>query len=105
MRTPLFASRKLIHVYGSGHSGLADTFVAPPLIGVFTRGGGKRKVWLPRKTEIVVDLFSGETWHDVREFEYRSGRRPDTRIFFFGTREEYRKFTAAMDAAEKARAK
>ena len=99
MRKQLFASRKIVHVYGSGQSGLADTFVAPPLLGVFTRDGGKRKVWLPEKTEIVVDLFSGETWQDVKEFEYPSKRRPDTRIFFCGTREEYRKFRSAMDAA------
>ena len=103
MRTPLFASRKLIHVYGSGHSGLADTFVAPPLIGVFTRGCGKRKVWLPRKTEIVVDLFSGETWHDVREFEYPAASKPDTKVFFYGTREEYRRFKTVMDAAASVR--
>ena len=101
MRTPFFASRKLVHVYGSGGSGLADTFVAPPLIGIFTRGGGRRKVWLPERTEIVVDLFSGETWHDVKEFEYPVRRRPDSRIFFFGTREEYRRFRTAMEAAEK----
>ena len=98
MRTPLFASRKLVHVWSSGQSGLADVFVAPPLLGVFTRAGGRRKVWLPQKTELVVDLFSGETWRDVREFEYPSVRRPDTRIFFFGTREEYRKFQAAMNS-------
>ena len=99
MRTMFFASRKLIHVYGSGHSGLADTFIAPPLVGIFTRGGGRRKIWLPEKSEIVVDLFSGETWHDVKEFEYPVERKPDARIFFYGTREEYRKFRAAMDAA------
>jgi len=105
MRTPLFASRKLVHVYASGHSGLADTFVAPPLIGVFTRGGGRRKVWLTRKTEIVVELFSGETHHDVKEFEYQAGRKPDTKIFFCGTRSEYRRFKAAMDAASVAHAR
>ena len=99
MRTALFAARKLVHVWGSGQSGLADTFVAPPLLGVFTRTGGRRKVWLPGKTELVVDLFSGETWRDVREFEYLSARKPDTKIFFYGTREEYRGFKAAMDAA------
>ena len=99
MRTSLFAARKLVHVYGSGRSGLADTFVAPPLVGVFTRGGGKRKVWLPRKAGIVVDLFSGETRYDVKEFEYPVGRRPDMRIFFYGTRDEYRRFKSAMDAA------
>ena len=103
MRTPFFASRKLIHVYGSGHSGLADIFVAPPLLGVFTRGGGRRKVWLPRKAEIVVELFSGETWYDVKEFEFSSARKPDTKVFFYGTREEYRRFKAAMDAAVSAR--
>jgi hypothetical protein len=103
MRTSFFAARNLIHVYGSGHHGLADTFVAPPLLGVFTRGGGRRKVWLPEKTELVVDLFSGETWQDVKEFEYPVKRNPDARIFFCGTREEYRKFQAVMDggSAEK----
>ena len=105
MRTLLFASRKFIHVYGGGHSGLADTFVAPPLLGVFTRGRGRRKVWLPRKTEIVVELFSGETWHDVREFEYPVDRKPDARIFFYGTRKEYRRFKAAMDASATAPAR
>ena len=99
MRTALFAARKLVHVWGSGQSGLADTFVAPPLLGVFTRTGGRRKVWLPGKTELVVDLFSGETWRDVTEFEYRIKRKPDARIFFCGTREEYRKFQAVMDSA------
>ena len=101
MRKPLFAARKLVHVYGSGNSGLADTFIAPPLIGIFTRNGGKRKIWLPEKTEIVVDLFSGETWHDVKEFEYPVKRKPDARIFFYGTRNEYRRFKATMDAAAK----
>ncbi|MBQ6353207.1 MAG: hypothetical protein IJJ28_08065, partial [Lentisphaeria bacterium] len=61
----------------------------------------RRKVWLPEKTEIVVDLFSGETWHDVKEFEYPVKRKPDARIFFYGTRNEYRKFKAAMEAAAK----
>ena len=103
MRTPLFAARPLVHVWGSGQSGLADTFVAPPLLGLFTREGGKRKVWLPKKTELVVDLFSGETWRDVKEFSYPVKRKPDARIFFCGTREEYRKFKTAMDAAAKER--
>jgi len=100
MRTRLFKLRKAVHVYGSGQSGLADTFVAPPLLGVFTRSGGRRKLWLPRKTEVVVDLFSGETWQDVKEFEYPVEHKPDARIFFCGTREEYRRFRTAMDAAE-----
>ena len=103
MRSAFFAARKLVHVCGSGQSGLPDTFVAPPLIGVFTRSGGRRKIWLPEKAEIVVDLFSGETRYDTREFEYPTGRRPDTRIFFFGKRNEYRRFKAAMDAAAERR--
>lgn len=96
MRTHLFKLRKTVHVYGSGNHGLADTFIATPLLGIFTRGGGKRKVWLPQKVEVVADLFSGETWYDCQEFEYPVKRKPETRIFFFGTRREYQAFKSKL---------
>ena len=81
------------HRWTNGKAWLLDAFVAPPLVGIFSRRAGTRSVMLPKRVEVVADLFTGEIIaRNVKGFRCDLPSTPETRIFFVGNEAELARF-------------
>ncbi|OQA82196.1 MAG: hypothetical protein BWY31_03338 [Lentisphaerae bacterium ADurb.Bin242] len=87
-----------IHKYASGQSGLDDILIVPPLYAVYSRIGGGKRIFLPQRAEIVVELFSGKViGRDLYGFDHEMPRHPHCSVFFAGSIEDYLKFKSVLE--------
>ena len=81
------------HLWTNGRAWLVDCFIAPPLVGIFSRRAGSRSVMLPHKVEVVADLFTGEIIaRGAKGFRCDTPATPETRIFFAGNERDLAEF-------------
>ena len=93
MRQKLSALTPPCHLWTNGKAWLVDCFIAPPLVGVFSRRAGSRSVMLPHKVDVVADLFTGEIIaRNVKGFRINTPATPETRIFFVGNERDLAEF-------------
>ena len=93
MRERLAAFQSEVPRRTNGKAWLLDAFVAPPLVGIFSRRAGTRSVMLPKPVEVVADLFTGEIIaRNVKGFRCTLPEGPETRIFFAGSKAELKRF-------------
>jgi len=79
--------------WSSGRAGLNQCSFAGPLVSMYTRKAGKQTIWLPRKVEIAVDLFTGEVLRrNGYVVDFVSPEVPHTRVIFAGSLADYRKY-------------
>lgn len=83
-------SRNKVHVYSSGKSGFPAVYVAPPLIGVFSRKGGAQTLTLREPVEIAVDLIAGTVLgRNTAQIDFELPKEPHTVLLYTGTLAEY----------------
>jgi len=82
-----------VYIYQNGDAVFNYYYFAGPLIGIYSRSGGPGIIDLPRKVEVVADMFSGEIIaKDVDRFGYDMGKGINTRIFYAGPVSKYKEY-------------
>lgn len=82
-----------VHVWNRGDYGVFH--VAGNFISLYSRKGGKKKIVLPKKVEIVYDIFSKKIIaRNTKLVKFKMSDAIDTKIIFIGSQQELAKFNS-----------
>jgi hypothetical protein len=82
-----------VHVWNRGDYGVFH--VAGNFISLYSRKGGNKKIVLPKKVEIVYDIFSKKVIsRNTKIVKFNMLPKIDTRIIFIGSQQELAKFNS-----------
>lgn len=90
--------RNILHANGvsfwsSGRAGLNQCVFAGPLLAMYSRNAGNQTFWMPEKTEVAIDVFTGEILsRNSSVVNFTSPAEPHTRIIFAGKMADYQKY-------------